>query len=146
MAEACAFFRDPRSRWGKCLPFNETDGSPQPPNTVTGWVGLWRTMRAATGPPPCQAEGDVILLLGETERIGGVRSALRAPTVGCRCSPCRGVWGGAAPCMSAVCLAGWKQGWWLGPRLRRGRLAVALAESGAGMGEAGTVLRVGMLR
>jgi len=136
MAEACAFFETPVTGGNVSL-FNETDGRPIHPTPVIGMVGLVEDIER-TGTAAFQAEGDVILLLGEnTDEIGAsewlyVRHGRIA---------------GAPPAVDLVAerrlqrcvLELVEQGLVASAHdCAEGGLAVALAESALGWGEAGT--------
>lgn len=135
MAEACSFFETPVTGGNVSL-FNETDGVAIYPTPVIGMVGLVEDIHR-TGRSHFQGEGDAILLLGEnTAELGGSEWLYVR----------RGMVAGAPP---SVDLEGER-------RLQRcvlelvqtdrvrsahdcaeGGLAVAVAESALGRGEAG---------
>jgi phosphoribosylformylglycinamidine synthase subunit PurL len=71
MAEACSLFETPVTGGNVSL-FNETDGKAIYPTPVIGMVGILDDVEAHATTIAFQAQGDVILLLGENrEEIGG---------------------------------------------------------------------------
>ena len=71
MAEACSLFETPVTGGNVSL-FNETDGVAIYPTPVIGMVGILDDVEAHATSAAFQAQGDVILLLGENrEEIGG---------------------------------------------------------------------------
>ncbi len=136
MAEACSFFETPVTGGNVSL-FNETDGRAIYPTPVIGMVGLVEDVDR-TGVSAFQAEGDTVLLLGEnTDELGAsewlyVRHGLVA---------------GAPPAVDLEaerrlqrCVLELVQGGTVRSAhdCAEGGLAVALAESALGRGEAGS--------
>lgn len=136
MAEACSFFETPVTGGNVSL-FNETDGRAIYPTPVIGMVGLVEDIEH-TGASAFQAEGDTILLLGENTDELGASEWLYVR---------QGMVAGAPPAvdleaerrLQRCVLELVQQGTVRSAHdCSEGGLAVALAESALGRGEAGT--------